>query len=67
MLAYKKLKPIKNTTNANMTLDEILPKGLQENPFAGLDDDEILMQNVIGGGIDNKTKKSTVEALLVDD
>ena len=54
-------------TNANMTIDEIMPKGLALDQFAGLDDDDILMQNVIGGGIDQKSKKETVEQLLIDD
>ena len=31
-----------------------------------MDDDEILLQNVIGG-VDNLSKKDAVESLLIDD
>ena len=49
-------------------MEEIMPAELKEdygkNPH--IEDDEILMQTVIGG-ISNQRKKQTVESLLIDE
>ena len=45
MLKRKKLAPInkQRQIHADMTIEEIMPKGLGQDQFAGLDDDDILM------------------------
>ena len=59
MLTESKKKPVKSLPQ-DITIDEIRPAGLKDDHVGHLDDDDILMQNVIGG-VDNKTKKSAVE------
>ena len=65
MLTEKKKKPAKKY-GRDSNLSEIKPLGLQEEHIGHLDDDDILMQNVIGG-LDQKDKQKVVESLLVDD